>query len=85
MLVDAATFLYSAVVIGRLDVPDRPRRGRDGTSRCGRRILKGARFVLSNRYLRAGLGCSTTINFFTFMTFALLVLFASRDLGCPPV
>ena len=32
-------------------------------------------------YLRAGLGCATTINFFTFMAQALLVLFASRDLG----
>ena len=32
-------------------------------------------------YLRAGLGCATTINFFTFMAQALVVLFASRDLG----
>ena len=80
VLVDAATFLYSAVVIGRLDLPDRPVEAKTDEP-LRRRIWKGARFVLSDGYLRAGLGCSTTINFFTFMMFALIVLFASRDLG----
>ncbi len=70
LLVDAATFLYSALVIGRLDLPDRPVEAKTDEP-LRRRIWKGARFVLSNRYLRAGLGCSTTINFFTFMMFAL--------------
>lgn len=80
VLVDAVTFLYSALVIGRLDVTDRPVDADTGES-WRRRVVKGARFVLADRYLRAGLGCSTTINFFTFMSFALLILFASRDLG----
>jgi MFS family permease len=80
LIVDAVTFLYSALVIGRLDLPDRPVEAKTDEP-LRRRVLKGARFVLSDRYLRAGLGCSTTINFFTFMMFALLVLFASRDLG----
>ncbi len=80
LLVDAVTFLYSAVVIGRLKVADRPLDIEEAEP-LRRRIWKGARFVLSDRYLRASLGSSTTINFFTFMTFALLVLFASRELG----
>ncbi len=80
IVVDAVSFLYSAWVIGRLDVVDQPVDPSAGES-WRRRVAKGARFVLGNRYLRAGLGCSTTINFFTFMSFALLVLFASRDLG----
>jgi predicted MFS family arabinose efflux permease len=80
LIVDAVTFLYSALVIGRLDLPDRPVEAKTDEA-LRRRVLMGARFVLSDRYLRAGLGCSTTINFFTFMMFALLVLFASRDLG----
>ncbi len=80
VLVDAVTFLYSALVIGRLDVTDRPVDADPGES-WRQRVVKGARFVLADRYLRAGLGCSTTINFFTFMSFALLILFASRDLG----
>lgn len=80
LLVDAATFVYSACVIGGLRVADRPIDTEDAEL-LRRRVWKGARFVLSDRYLRAGLGCCTTINFFTFMTFALLVLFASRELG----
>ncbi len=79
VVVDAVSFVYSAFVIGRLDVVDRPI---DASRESWRqRIVKGARFVLGNRYLRASLGCSTTINFFTFMSSALLVLFASRELG----
>ena len=82
VLVDAVTFLYSALVIGRLDVTDRPVDADADTGESWRhRVVKGARFVLADRYLRASLGCSTTINFFTFMSFALLILFASRDLG----
>lgn len=80
LLVDALTFVYSAVVIGRLQVADRPL-DVEQPERLRTRIWKGARYVLTDRYLRAGLACSTTINFFTFMMFALLVLFASRDLG----
>jgi hypothetical protein len=80
LLVDAGTFVYSAVVISGLKVADRPLDVEEAEP-LRRRILKGARFVLSDRYLRAGLGCSTTINFFTFMIFALVVLFASRELG----
>jgi predicted MFS family arabinose efflux permease len=79
VLVDALSFVYSALVIGRLRVPDRPRDD-ETAERLRTRVFKGARFVLSNPYLRAGLGCSTTINFFTFMAGALLVLFASREL-----
>ena len=42
----------------------------------------------ANRYLRAALACVTTLNFFTFIAQALLVLFASgtgvRFLGARP-
>jgi predicted MFS family arabinose efflux permease len=79
VLVDALSFVYSAVVIRRLKVPDRPLEA-EAPERLRTRVFKGARFVLANPYLRAGLGCSTTINFFTFMAGAMLVLFASREL-----
>ena len=35
-------------------------------------------------YLRISLACATTVNFFTFIGFALLILFASRTLGLIP-
>ncbi len=46
--------------------------------------LSGLSYVLRHRYLRAGLGCVTTINFFGFVAQALVVLFASRTLGLSP-
>jgi MFS family permease len=41
------------------------------------------RYVLRNPYLRRSLGCATTVNFFSFVGFAMLVLFASRSLRLP--
>ena len=38
-------------------------------------------YLLRHPYLRASLACATTMNFFTFMAQALLILYASRNLG----
>src|SRR5947208_16521825 len=38
-------------------------------------------YLLRNPFLRASLACVTTVNFFTFMGTALVILFASRNLG----
>jgi Na+/melibiose symporter-like transporter len=46
-----------------------------------RQALDGLRFVARHSVLRASLGCTTTINFFTFIAQALLILYASRTLG----
>jgi MFS family permease len=80
MLVDAVTFAVSAVLIGRVKVPDLPVDGADGTSLL-RRARDGMGLVLRNAYLRAALACATTINLFNLMAGALVVLFASRQLG----
>ena len=45
--------------------------------------LSGLSYVWRHRYLRAGLACVTTVNFFGFVAQALVVLFASRTLGLP--
>jgi MFS family permease len=45
-----------------------------------RRSREGMRFVLRHPYLRASLGCASTINFFNFIVAALVILFASRHL-----
>jgi MFS family permease len=80
MLVDAVSFLLSALLIGQIKVdptPVEPRRSLLTDAR------EGLRYVVSHPYLRAGLGCVTTINFFGFVAQALIVLFATRTLGLP--
>ena len=69
-----------------LRVPDRPRRRRGAPTRHGGELApeprpRGLGLVVRHPVLRAGLGCATTINFFTFMVSALVILFASRTLG----
>ena len=80
MLVDAITFAISAVLIGRVKVPDLPV---DATNQDGLlgRSRDGMALVLRNPYLRASLACATTINFFNLMAGALIILYASRELG----
>ena len=79
VLVDALTFVASAVQIARVRVEERPV---EVTSESLlQRARDGLRIVVRHPYLRASLGCATTLNFFTFIAQALLVLFASRTLG----
>ena len=80
MLVDAATFAVSAVLIGRVRVRDLPV---DTTNeeRLLRRARDGMVLVLKDPYLRASLACATTINLFNLMAGALVILYASRELG----
>lgn len=78
LLVDAVSFLVSALLIGRVRVEERP--VEMGDDRLLRRAREGMGLVLRHRYLRASLACVTTINFFSFVAAALLILFASRQL-----
>ncbi|MEO7269709.1 MAG: MFS transporter [Knoellia sp.] len=78
LLVDAFTFLASAVLIGRVRVEDHPVSEAAGS--LWRRSREGMGLVLRHPYLRASLACVTTINFFNFVAAALLILFASRQL-----
>lgn len=76
LVADALSFLASALLIGRIKVGPAP------TSESSS-ALSGLRYVLRHEYLRAGLACVTTVNFFGFVAQALLVLFATRTLGLP--
>ena len=80
MLVDAVTFAVSAVLIGRVKVPDLPVDTTNGDGLL-RRSRDGMALVLRNPYLRASLACATTINLFNLMAGALIILYASRELG----
>ncbi|SBT50897.1 MFS transporter [Micromonospora narathiwatensis] len=86
ILVDAASFVLSALGIAKVrrDPPVRtaqPDDARPGT--LWRQARDGLAFTLRHPVLRASLGCTTTVNYFSFVFNALLVLFASRTLGLP--
>ena len=80
LVVDAGTFLVSAVQIARVGIDERRVEDAEGQSLV-RRARDGLELVLRHPILSACLGCSTTINVFTLMANALLVLYASRELG----
>jgi Na+/melibiose symporter-like transporter len=81
IVVDAASFAFSAVQVSRLRTsvvePD------PTTESLLRRARAGMGYVLRHPYLRSSLGCATTVNFFNFIGSALLVLYASRNLELP--
>lgn len=79
VLVDVVSFLGSALLIGRIPVDEaRPAPPRSSTLGL---VRDGLVMVLRHPVMRAVLGCTSTVNFFTLMTTALLVLYASRELG----
>lgn len=80
LLVDAVTFLVSAVFLGRIPLEEKVPE-RDGAPSLRQAAVRGVRFILRHDYLRAILGAATTVNFFSFVGATLLVLFASRELG----
>ncbi|MFD7616342.1 MFS transporter [Streptomyces sp. NPDC059802] len=83
IVVDALTFLASAVLIGRVSVEEQPAAATGAAAASLlRRAREGLAFVVRHPVLRAGLGCAATVNFFTFVAGSgLIVLFASRSLG----
>lgn len=82
LVVDALTFLASAVLISRVPVDERPDTSGDAAPALLRRAKEGLAFILRHPVLRGSLGCCATVNFFTFVGGSgLIVLFAGRDLG----
>jgi MFS family permease len=57
---------------------------RDGRPSTLRAIAEGVRFVFGDPVLRASAACTSTMNFFNLMLYAILVLFMSRTLGLVP-
>jgi predicted MFS family arabinose efflux permease len=73
--VDAVTFLFSALFVRRAEVPEPPAAPPDSD------LAAGIRFIRRNPLLQASLLGTATFNIFNTAFWALLVLFATRELG----
>ncbi|ROS73632.1 putative MFS family arabinose efflux permease [Cellulomonas sp. PhB143] len=83
LVVDGLSFLLSAVLLRRVRVTERAPAPATGGEPLRARLAEGLRLVVRHPILRPALCCVSWVNFFTIMTSALLVVFASRDLGLP--
>ena len=87
LVVDAASFIVSAVAIGSVRVDEASTRPVDGATPDEpgegllRRAGQGLVFLSRHPYLRVTLACATTLNFFSFVVLSVLVLYASPTLG----
>ncbi|MYS21220.1 Predicted arabinose efflux permease, MFS family [Streptomyces sp. DvalAA-14] len=79
VLADAASFLVSAFLVGRIRTEEPP--PAEAHPSLLRRAREGMTFVVRHPLLRVTLGCAATLNFFTFIaSTGLTVLFATRVL-----
>ena len=84
ILIDACSFLGSGLFFFRIRKhEDSPATlTADGTkTSLWTELKEGLRFVLGNRNLRAQAGCTATSNFFSNVSFAILIVFLVRQLG----
>ncbi|MDQ0815167.1 MFS family permease [Streptomyces sp. B3I7] len=75
LLVDAVSYLVSAVQLARIAPQEAP----PSTERA--RLRTACRFIVRSRTLRAALAATATVNFFCFVTTTLFVLYATTSLG----
>jgi len=79
LLVDSVSFACSAGFLARIH-PVEPAT----SSREEGELAAGVRFIFGSRVVRAALGGTATVNFFTFAFTAIFVLFASTELHVAP-
>jgi len=79
LAVDAASFFWSALFLGRIDAEEPP-----GAPRESGGIWSGIQWIRGNAIIRAELLGVATLNLFNFMFFALFMLYATRYLHVRP-
>jgi MFS family permease len=76
---DGASFLWSALFLGRVDAEEPPGAAREAGS-----LWSGIRWIRGNAIIRAELLGVATLNLFNFMFFALFMLYATNFLHVRP-
>jgi predicted MFS family arabinose efflux permease len=79
LLVDAFSFLGSALFLSTIDPVEPPTEEAEGGH-----VMAGMRFVWGTPILRSALLATATINFFNFIFWALFILYATRSLDVRP-
>jgi MFS family permease len=79
LAVDAGSFLWSALFLGRIDAEEPPAAPRESGG-----IGSGLRWIRNNAIIRAELLGVATLNFFNFIFSALFILYATNYLHVPP-
>jgi predicted MFS family arabinose efflux permease len=82
VLLDAISFVGSGLFLLRITKPEHvPAAREDGSKpKLWPELKEGLRFVLGNPNLRAQAGCTATSNFFSSLGFAIILVFAVREL-----
>ena len=85
LLADSLSYLVSVVSLLWIRVQEAPPAPREAQAASMRRqIGEGLRYVLGNNLLRPLAACTATLNLFSMMAQAVLILFAVRDLELSP-
>jgi predicted MFS family arabinose efflux permease len=83
LLVDAFSFVASALFLGRIRAEEPPVE-EDGRESVLQSLRSGLRFVFGDELIRPQLLCTATINLFNFVFHAIFVLYATKELGVRP-
>jgi hypothetical protein len=81
VLIDALSFVGSALFIARIRVAEPSPAGHGERSGVLAEISEGLRVVFTQPVLRVLAGCSATTSLFGWMFLAVYVLYMTRDLG----
>jgi hypothetical protein len=84
ILLDALSFLGSAVLLWRVRAVERPPTRSDHVRRIGGEIAEGVRVVVGNAWLRAIAGGAGLLGFFNALLESVFVLYVARALGLSP-
>lgn len=79
IVVDAATFVVSAVALARIR-PAEPSTEQPGHGH----LMAGVRFIAGSGIVRSALGATATVNYFTLAFNAIVILYATTDLHVRP-
>ncbi len=85
VLLDAMSFLTSAVLVGRVRAPERVGYEPPPRRRLAAEIGEGLGLLWRDRRLRAIAGAAANLNFFGLMVFALLIVYLTRDHDFSPL
>ena len=88
VLLDAVSFAASALAIFRIraveETPPTVERSDGKKPSMWTELKEGLRFVVSNPNLRAQAGCTSTSNFFSSVSFSIILVYAVRELDLSP-